>query len=61
METDVAEKRKHVDDMSVPEKMGYWRDIVAGKIDVSDYELKSMNESFDRSEITIILTKPNNA
>ena len=57
----MAEQRKHVDEMTPNEQMGYWRDLVSGKIDASKFIVKSMTESADRSELTVILTKPSDA
>ena len=57
----MADTRKHVDDMSLTEKVAYWRDIVTGKIDLSEYEMESMNESPDAKVLTINLRKPDDA
>jgi len=53
----MADKRKHVDDMSSTEQMAYWRDVASGKIDLSDYELDSLVESANGEELTIKLRK----
>ena len=57
----MTDTRKNVDDMSPVEKIAYWRDIVTGKIDLSEYDLVAMNESAVGKELTICLRKSDDA